>query len=135
MSIQDGTLIKLYIGSVAVANLKSNDMKLARAMRDVSTKDSGGWKEQAYGQGSFDFSAEVLYDPGLDNTHYRMTDFTTAQINKTILTAVYSSAVTGETKYTGSVLVSSVDTKAPNEENVSFTVTLSGTGALAQATI
>jgi predicted secreted protein len=271
--IQNGTDILLLLNGERIAAVKTNGIKTNAAMRDVSTKDSGGWKEQDYGQLSFSCSAEGLVrknpknllnnsenlsawvldtsvaitpnnDVGNDGrktadlitfhsglfvqqlvsnlvngreytfsvwakgtgdidlvlddgggspvstsitltptlTRYSITatilspgataltasiskstatllnawgaqleqaatetDYypsgknfdiiMAAPMNKTVFTAVYTSYFPTETKFTGQVIISSIDSKAPNEESVTFTCSLEGTASLTQQTI
>jgi len=58
----NGTAVVLKINGTTVAKLKSNTMNFSRALIDVSNKDSGGWKQSIYGQGSGTFDFEGVFD-------------------------------------------------------------------------
>lgn len=128
----NGTAILLKVGATTVAKLKSNSFKVNRATIDVSNKDSGGWKESLYGQGSgsFDFDGVFSEDGtwGFDEAY-------AAMIAKTSLTVLYASAVVGDKSYTGTCILTSLTQTAPMEDAVTFSGTLELTGAPTQGTV
>lgn len=128
----NGTAILLKVGGVTVAKLKSNSFKVERASIDVSNKDSGGWKESIYGQGSGGFDFDGVFDEagtwGFDEAYATM-------IAKTTLTILYSTAVTGDKSYSGTCILKSITSTAPMEDAVTFSGTLELTGAPTQGTV
>ena len=53
-----GKTLTLRMGGTQVTNLKANGLELGRDMRDVTTKDSGDWREvrPKFKNGSISFS-------------------------------------------------------------------------------
>jgi predicted secreted protein len=132
MAIQNGTLIKLYDSSTVIALLTSSDMTLEREMLDVTNKDSANWKENLAGVRSFSFSAELFNDPAQT---YNLEDLYTKWEAGTVITMKLSSELTGEKKFTGSVLINNISLSTPANQASTVTVDFTGTGALVMATI
>jgi predicted secreted protein len=132
MAIQNGTLIKLYDSSTVIALLTSSDMTLEREMLDVTNKDSANWKENLAGVRSFSFSAELFNDPA---QAYNLEDLYTKWEAGTVITMKLSSELTGEKKFTGSVLINNISLSTPANQASTVTVDFTGTGALVMATI
>jgi hypothetical protein len=132
MAIQNGTLIKLYDSSTVIALLTSSDMTLEREMLDVTNKDSSNWKENLAGVRSFSFSAELFNDPAQT---YNLEDLYTKWEAGTVITMKLSSELTGEKKFTGSVLINNISLSTPANQASTVTVDFTGTGALVMATI
>jgi predicted secreted protein len=128
---QNGTAIVLQVGGTTIANLKSNTMNFSRALIDVSNKDSGGWKESIYGQGSGTFDFEGVF---VEQTTYGFSNLFTALKNKTNLTARWK-GVAGDMYYEATCLISSLSETAPMEDAVTFSGSLEMTGAPTTGTI
>lgn len=122
----NGTAILLKIGATNVAKLVSNSFNLNRAAIDVSNKDSGGWQESIYGQGSATIDFEGVFSEdgtwGFDEAY-------AAMVAKTVLTARIATSVTGDKYYEGSCLLTSLTQTVPMEDKVTFSGTLQLTGA------
>jgi predicted secreted protein len=128
----NGTAILLSIAGTTVAKLTSNSLKVARGTIDVSNKDSAGWKESIYGQGSGGFDFEGVFNEGgtwgFDEAY--------AAINaKTFLTVRYASAVSGDKYYEASCLLTSISQSAPMEDKVTFSGSLEFTGSPTTGTV
>ena len=136
MAIENGTDIVIQMKPVSsgsyktVYGLTSNAAQISRALRDTTTKQSGGWKAQEFGLGEGSFSLECKYDPAADGaTYYKWSDFLTALTGKTKLLAKFTDSVSGHTQITATVLVVNAPITAPLEDNATFTVELSWDGA------
>jgi TP901-1 family phage major tail protein len=127
----NGTAVVLKIGGTTIAKLKSNSLKLSRNAIDISNKDSGGWKESIYGQGSgsFDFEGVFAEDGtwGFDEAYAAIS-------GKTILTAKWA-AMTGDIYYQASCILTSISMTAPMEDAVTFSGSLEITGAPTTGTL
>ena len=128
--IQNGTLIALYIGSTKIANLVSNDLDLTMAVRDTTNKDNSGFKTGLGGMLSWSCSAEGMFDEAASYTFAHL--FSVWQA-RTAVTVMLSSAVTGDHKYSGSALLTSLKRSNPLEANTTFSCSFEGTGALTEA--
>lgn len=136
MAIENGTDIVIQMKPVSsgsyktVQGLTSNSAAITRALRDTTTKSSGGYKAQEYGLGEGSFSIEAKYDPTDDGTtHYRWQDFLAANAAGTKLLAKFTDSVSGHTQITATVLVADCPLTAPLEDNATYTVSLSWDGA------
>ena len=121
----NGTAIVLKVDGVTIAKLKSNTFKVNRAGIDVSNKDSAGWKEQIYGQGSGGFDFEGVF---AEDGNWGFKQGYLAIVNKTNVTAKWAGA-TGDTYYQATCIVTSMTETAPMEDAVTFSGTLEMTGA------
>ena len=122
----NGTAILLKVEGTTVAKLTSNSISLNRAAIDVSNKDSNGWQESIYGQGSGSFDCEGVF---AEDGTWGFDEAYTALTSKSVLTVRYASAVTGDKYYEGECLLTSLTQTAPMEDKVTFSCTLQLTGA------
>jgi predicted secreted protein len=127
----NGTAIVLKINGTTIAKLKSNSFTVNRAAIDVSNKDSGGWQESIYGQGSGSFDFEGVF---AEDANYGFKQGYLALVNKSTATARWAGA-TGDMYYEATCLVTSMTETAPMEDAVTFTGTLQMTGAPTTGTI
>ena len=130
--IVNGTLIALYVGGTKIANLVSNDLDITMATRDTSNKDTAGWKTILGGMMNWACSAEGQF---ADDATYGFDELFAVLTARTAVTVMISSQVTGDSKYTGSALMTNLKRTSPFEQNSTFTCSFEGTGALAVATI
>ncbi len=128
----NGSAILLKIETTTVAKLVSQSINFTRAEIDVSSKDSGGWKEVIYGQGSGSIDFEGVFDEagtwGFDEAY-------AALVAKTVLTARVATTITGDKYYEAECILTSLSQSAPMEDKVSFTGTLTFTGAPSTGTV
>jgi predicted secreted protein len=129
---ENGTLIKIYVGATAIAHSTSCSLELAMATRDVTTKDSAGWKETGSGLRNWSMSGDYLF---AEDAGYGFDDLFGLINARTLVTVVMSSAVSGDKKYNGSAYLTSVSREAPMEETVSGSYTFEGTGVLVESAI
>jgi predicted secreted protein len=127
----NGTAIVLKINGTTIAKLKSNSFTVNRAAIDVSNKDSGGWQESIYGQGSGSFDFEGVF---AEDAAYGFKQGYLALVNKSTATARWAGA-TGDMYYEATCLVTSMTETAPMEDAVTFTGTLQMTGAPTTGTL
>ena len=121
----NGTAVVLKINGTTVAKLKSNTMNFSRALIDVSNKDSGGWKQSIYGQGSGTFDFEGVFD---EVGNWGFSQAFAALNAKSTLLARWAAAA-GDIYYEASCLITSISESAPMEDAVTFTGSLEMTGA------
>jgi predicted secreted protein len=132
-AIQNATVMGMYVnGSVKIANAVSHDLDLTMAVRDTTNKDNAGWQTGLGGLKSWTCSAEAMFDPSANYTFDQLFALFDA---RTAITVYLSSAQTGEKKYSGSALITSLKKGMPNEENTTFSVSFQGTGALTETII
>lgn len=126
----NGTLIGMYVnGSVKIANAVSHDLDLTMAVRDTTNKDNSGWKTGLGGLKSWTCSFEAMFDQSANYTFDQLFALLDA---RTAITVYMSTTITGDKKYSGSALLTSLKKGAPVEGNVTFSGTFEGTGALTE---
>jgi predicted secreted protein len=106
-------------------------MSFTRALIDVSNKDSGGWKESIYGQGSATFDFEGVF---VENGNWGFSQAFVALNSKSTFTARWSGPA-GDIYYQATCLISSLSETAPMEDAVTFSGTLEMTGAPTTGTV
>ena len=128
----NGTAIILKVGATAVALLESNDIAFNRAVIEVTNKDSLGWKDSIYGLGSASINCSGVF---AEDSTWGFDEAYAAILNKTELSLVYGSAVTGDKIYTCTALITSLSQSAPMEDKVTFSATFEVIGAPVQSTL
>tara|TARA_R110002020_G_scaffold195451_3_gene396453 strand:- start:1726 stop:2163 length:438 start_codon:yes stop_codon:yes gene_type:complete len=135
MAAINGTSLTLYIPQtvggttswVAVGLSKSASLSISADTPDISTKDSSAWTEVMAGMKSFSIDFEALLDLGNDasaNGFVPLYTYFTAQA-----TIKVAFGKDGGYWY-GDAIISSLEQSAEAEQPVSFSGSLTGTGAL-----
>lgn len=128
----NGTAILLKVEGTTIAQLTSNNMSISRAEIDVSNKDSGGWQEVIYGQGSMTIDCEGVFKEagtwGFDEAY-------AAIVAKTVLTVRWTSATSGDKYYEAECILTSISSSAPMEDKVTFSCSFKVTGAPSTGTV
>jgi len=138
--VVNGTDLLLSMNGAVVAHAKSHTISVSTDMRDTTSKSSAGWKEQAKGRFSWNAKVDglVSYEAGLCNYSSLMTamlagvEVTITSIDNTGGTIVGGlvTPLAGAAKYTGNAIITNVELSAGDGENVTFSVSFEGTGAL-----
>ena len=128
--IMNGSLVGVYVnGSVKVANCVTSEFSVNMAVRDTTNKDNSGWKTGLGGVKSWSGSCSGMFDQSANYTFDQLFALIDA---RTAVTLYFSSTVTGDKKYAGSALITSLKKTFPSEENVTFDMSFEGTGALTE---
>ncbi len=131
-TITNSTNLAVYIGGVKVGCSTDASLSVAHALRDISCKDSAAWTDVAPGIRSWNISGSGLY--AYDST-YGGDELINALTDRTLLTVELSTEVSGETRWSGSGYLTECSVSSPGrEENVSYSFTIEGNGALTSAT-
>ena len=130
--IINGTDLQVYIGSDVIAHSTSHSLSMTHDARDATTKDSEGWTDRLEGLRSWEITGEglVAFDGTFDTD-----DLFALYTNRTQATVKFSTETSGDTYWTGSAYLTSLDFDAPTEDNVSSSFTFSGSGPLTSATV
>ena len=136
----NGTLLGLYIvGSPSnkkIADVTNFDLTVNGEPIDVTTKDSGGWKEILMGLRSWSMSVEGVVDMQVTTASEQgVVELIAAEIARTQIDLIGTNLVTGDKSYAGAGFITNVNVSAPMEGTVTFTCDFEGTGALTPATI
>ena len=99
-------------------------------MRDVTTKDSAGFQENIGGLKSFELSSDALQDINADLDFKEFYDDINERNEVIIKFAERDSGV----RWEGSGYISSLSMDAGVEENVTYSVTITGTSSVVKDT-
>lgn len=115
-------------GYEPIAFSTSANVTFTADLRDVTTKDSGGFAEYVKGIQSFEMTTDALqdYSANLD-----FQNFWEDLENRTKITLRFSERLTGgaDKYYQGDAFVTSLSVDAGVEDNVTYSVTFTGTAA------
>lgn len=118
----------------ALGHATDASLSISMEARDITSKSSGGYRALLEGLRSWSMSASAFtaFDAsGIDIEFLRA-----AILARTALTVRFSTAVSGDQYAYGSAYLTSVEENSPSaEDNVSYSVTFEGTGAIAFATL
>ena len=139
-SVINGTNIGIYDGATLVAYATSGSVSINHSTREISNKESDGWKEIMEGQRDWEMSCEGMV-AWLNAAGGAVSGKTTDEIfssylaTRTSLTVSFESSETGDKKWSGTAYVASLSMDAPNEDSTTYSVSFTGTAALSQATV
>jgi TP901-1 family phage major tail protein len=128
----NGTLYKITVAGTSIDSLTSNSVSFSNDTRDVTTKDSGGFREILATITSASYSAEGVV--ALDDA-YATEELYDAFIAKVAVAVVFTTAVTGDVQWTQQAILTSCEIDAPMEDNVTFSVSMEGTGAITKSDV
>ena len=145
-SVFNGTSLVVLIGTEVIAFATSCSLSIAIDTPDASTKQSLGWADEIGGQKSWSLTTDGLATvvPGSVATYISTTELSNLAIARTAVTVKFTTVnndtvggvtpVTGDTIYSGSAFIESVDMTADMENPVTYSVSFKGTGVLTIAT-
>jgi len=141
-SVFNGTSLVVLIGTEVIAFATSCSLSIAIDTPDASTKQSLGWADEIGGQKSWSLTTDGLATvvPGAVATYISTTELSNLAIARTAVTVKFTTVnndtvggvtpVTGDTIYSGSAFIESVNMTADMENPVTYSVSFKGTGAL-----
>lgn len=141
-SVFNGTSLVVLIGTEVIAFATSCSLSIAIDAPDASTKQSLGWADEIGGQKSWSLTTDGLATvvPGAVATYISTTELSNLAIARTAVTVKFTTVnndtvggvtpVTGDTIYSGSAFIESVDMTADMENPVTYSVSFKGTGPL-----
>lgn len=132
MSKFNASKLKILVGVVAINNLNECELTVDGETIDVTTKDSAGWAEflpglknwTMTGSGVLDFAATEGPDEIYDDL-----------VNGAIANVKFSTSVSGDSQFSGQGIYTNLGISAPQEDKVSFSFSIQGTGPLTRSTI
>jgi hypothetical protein len=134
--IINGSLLRLYVGDVAVAYSTSDTLDLTRAMREIAHKDNtSAWVEVAPGQKSATFSTELLFaDVGDTSANVKFNTLFDSWNNGGAIVCTYTTDVLGDSIYTFNAFIESLSLNSSNQENVTASASLRINGEVTKVT-
>lgn len=133
-NILQGSDILISIGAsetdkTPVAYATSHSISLSREVRDITSKESGIWGDSIAGNISWTASIEALY--ATDQEGYsEMFDALIAGTEVFVVSGQKASNAIGTTYYKGKAIITSLELTAGTTENLTYSVSLQGTGVL-----
>lgn len=126
-------LLKVITSGGTLATLghtTSCSLSLSQDLPDATTKDSNGWSESIAGVkgGTLSFDGLVAYDDAANQVE--VADYLIAG---TLVDFSFGTAASGDTIYTGSGYIDSVEVSADAESPVSYSGSITVTGAVSSS--
>ena len=127
------TLLKFQggnLGGTAVSRQNDVTFSVNHEPRDITTKDSGGWRELLEGLRSYEISISGLlaYDDTL-SVYTSSTGIDAVLRARTSQTWILGTLVAGDVKLSGAGYWTSLEVGSPDQENnCTFSATLQGSG-------
>lgn len=143
MAVKKGQNLRLLIGGKCVAFATSCTVHVSLNLEESSTKDStNNFTEQTPTGISWDMSCDALYSVDADATGVNGIDSLDTVLAQQKVQVQFEEttgdknrvAVTGGAVYSGYAWVNDISINAPNRQNSSYTIQLTGDGALAKST-
>lgn len=116
-----------------IAFSTSASISFTRDLRDVTTKDSAGWSESAIGLKSFEMTTDALQDYTSDLNFQQFFEDLGSGESITLRFKQRTSDGSDEF-YQGSAIVSSLSIEAGVEDNLTYSVTFTGTASVTTGT-
>jgi predicted secreted protein len=126
----NGTNLVIKVEGTVVGHTTSCTLSVNMDVADATTKDSAGWSEGIAGLKSGEISFDGLVDYSDANNAEQLLDYLIA---RTQVTCVFGTATTGDSIYTAEGYISSLEQSAEMEAAVTFSGTITLTGAIAKS--
>lgn len=130
-SVFNGTNLILTVEGTTLGHTTSCSLSLSNDLPEATTKDSNGFQEVIAGVISGEISFDGLVDYSDTANAIEMADYLLA---RTQITCVFGTAVTGDDIYTAEGFLSSVEQSAEMESPVSYSGSITLTGAITKST-
>tara|TARA_R110000824_G_scaffold68953_2_gene177759 strand:+ start:857 stop:1288 length:432 start_codon:yes stop_codon:yes gene_type:complete len=136
----NGTKFGVYAAGTKIGYATSASISMNHNLRDTSTKDSAGWRDQLEAQRDWEVSVEGMLI-FLDGSGSAISDLTMNELYSTYIatrtefTLMFSTEVTGDLKWSGQAFMTSLSADTPNEDSSTWSGSFSGTGALTQSAV
>jgi len=128
----NATILHINFDGVKITHQLNAELKVSTTMRESLTKDNDGYKGKFPGAKDWELSgeAEIALDAAKG-----MEDLYDAFMAGDEVDVIFTTAVTGSTKWSGKVLITELSINAGVEETATMTYSLMGSGALAAGTV
>jgi len=131
----NGTNLVLAVGSsgseVTIGHTTSCSMSFSHDLPEATTKDSSGWAEFISCVRGATISFDGLVDYNDTTNAEELADYI---INRTAISFVFGTSVSGDSVYTGTGYIDSIEVSADMEAPVSYSGSITVTGAITKAT-
>ncbi len=139
MAILNGTELKVYSSGTTnlVAYAQNCSININHSTREITNKESAGWKEVLEGLRDFSIDVDGAYawtnagGSALTNGADDIVD--TNLLTRTPIDFIFGDTqATSDVSYSGSGWITSVSMSGGTEDTATFSLSIEGTGALAQ---
>ena len=135
----NGTDLQVYVAGTLVAYSTNCSININHSLRSTSSKECGGWEENMEGMRNWDLSCDALY-AWLDADGNPISGLTLSELFTNYIhtrasfevTFGVTTSATEDTKYTGTAWITSLSLTAPLEDTSTYSVSMTGSGALTQ---
>jgi predicted secreted protein len=127
--ILDGVNLLLSIDGTPIGASSSCSVELTRATRNTSNKDTGIWDSYAAGSITWSMSSENFVNFGGVNGYDELFDAMVAGTPVEV-SVDYKQDASNTWQLSGEAIITGLPLSAPKGENVSFSVSLQGSGKL-----
>ena len=140
MAITNGTGLVLEVSTddgttyYPTAFATSCSLSINMDTRDTTTKSSAGWSEKLEAVRSWSVEAEGLQDFTAGSTTTEFDELWGELDTRSVVKIKFKTATSGDYYYSGDAYITSLSMDAPMEDNVTYSVSLEGTGVLTKAT-
>ena len=139
MAILNGTELKVYSSGTTnlVAFAQNCTININHSPREITNKESGGYKEILEGLRDFSIDVDGAY-AWTDASGTALANGADDLVNSNILTRAAVSFIFGDTSatsdvsYSGSGYITSVSLTGGTEDSATYSITIEGSGALTQ---
>ena len=131
VGVINGSDFFMYDSKTVIAHATSHSLTQGMATMDASSKDSAGWKNIKPGMRNWAASGSGLYT---FDSAYGYTQLKAILDARTKVMVKLSSNNTSNKYWYGYGYLTQLDADFPNEENVTYTWSFEGDGALTEAT-
>lgn len=139
MAILNGTELKVYSSGTTnlVAFAQNCTININHSPREITNKESGGFKEILEGLRDFSIDVDGAY-AWTDASGTALTNGADDLVNSNILTRATVDFIFGDTQatsdvsYSGSGYITSVSLTGGTEDTATYSLTIEGTGSLTQ---
>ena len=142
MAILNGTELKVYSGTGSQTNLvafaQNCTLTVNQSVREITNKESAGFKEILEGLRDFTIDVDGAY-AWSNATDSPISDGADDLIDTNVLTnrqpvsfTFGDNQTTGDNNYTGSGFITSMSLTGGTEDTATYSLTIEGTGVLAQ---
>lgn len=119
-----------------IGRTRDISFSLSASTIDVSSRDSGGWREVIGGQRSWTMSVSGITDYIEGTGEATTKTLTTTLIARTAIGFIMgNTTLTGSQTYSGSGIITSFETSAPYEGEVEWTMEIEGNGPITLAVV
>jgi len=130
VNVMNGTDLAVYFGTSSgsealIAHATECSISFSEDARDITTKDSAGWRELLEGLRSFNVSTSHLH---AENDTTNVQDIWSAFNTRSKVYLLMSTEQTGDYRFACEARISSIEMSAATEDNVTYSVQFEGTG-------